>query len=77
MPKLRQGSCFPPLLEPGKVSEKALVAVIQGRAAKRIDGIGGYPLAGSTNWSGPGGDLVRQVAWPIAATKASAAALSA
>ena len=30
VPKLRQGSYFPPFLEPRKVSEKALVAVIQG-----------------------------------------------
>ena len=30
VPKLRQGSCFPPFLEPRKVSEKALVAVLQG-----------------------------------------------
>src|SRR3954454_11365849 len=29
VPKLRQGSYFPPFLEPRKVSEKALVAVIQ------------------------------------------------
>jgi len=30
MPKLRQGSYFPPFLEARKGSEKALVAVIQG-----------------------------------------------
>ena len=30
IPKLRQGSYFPPFLEPRKTSEKALVAVIQG-----------------------------------------------
>jgi hypothetical protein len=29
IPKLRQGSYFPPFLEPRKLSEKALVAVIQ------------------------------------------------
>src|SRR5919205_973235 len=29
VPKLRQGSYFPPFLEPRRVSEKALVAVIQ------------------------------------------------
>jgi len=29
-PKLRQGSYFPPFLEPRRTSEKALVAVIQG-----------------------------------------------
>ena len=30
VPKLRQGSYFPPFLEPRKMSVKALVAVIQG-----------------------------------------------
>ena len=30
IPKLRQGSYFPPFLEPRKTSEKALLAVIQG-----------------------------------------------
>jgi transposase-like protein len=30
IPKLRQGSYYPPFLEPRKTSEKALVAVIQG-----------------------------------------------
>ena len=30
IPKLRQGSYFPPFLEARKVSEKALIAVIQG-----------------------------------------------
>ena len=30
IPKLRQGSYFPPFLDPRKTSEKALVAVIQG-----------------------------------------------
>jgi transposase-like protein len=30
IPKLRQGSYFPPFLEPRKTSEKAVVAVIQG-----------------------------------------------
>ena len=29
IPKLRQGSYFPPFLEPRKTTEKALVAVIQ------------------------------------------------
>ena len=32
-PKVRQGSCFPPFLEPRKTSEKALVAVIQATAS--------------------------------------------
>jgi transposase-like protein len=42
VPKLRQGAYFPPFLEPGKVSEKALVAVIQeawigGVSTRRVD----------------------------------------
>src|SRR5919199_5082511 len=42
VPKLRQGAYFPPFLEPRKVSEKALVAVIQeawigGVSTRRVD----------------------------------------
>jgi putative transposase len=42
IPKLRQGSYFPQFLEPRKVSEKALVAVIQeawigGVSTRRVD----------------------------------------
>ena len=42
IPKLRQGSYFPPFLEPRKISEKALVAVIQeawigGVSTRRVD----------------------------------------
>ena len=42
IPKLRQGSYFPPFLEPSKTSEKALVAVIQeawvgGVSTRRVD----------------------------------------
>src|ERR671928_719934 len=42
VPKLRQGSYFPPFLEPRKVSEKALVAVIQeawigGVSTRKVD----------------------------------------
>jgi transposase-like protein len=42
VPKLRQGSYFPPFLEPRKVSERALVAVIQeawigGVSTRRVD----------------------------------------
>jgi putative transposase len=42
IPKLRQGSYFPPFLEPRKTSEKALVAVIQeawvsGVSTRRMD----------------------------------------
>src|SRR3954454_24055204 len=41
-PQLRQGSYFPPFLEPRKTSEKALVAVIQeawvgGVSTRRVD----------------------------------------
>ena len=42
IPKLRQGSYFPPFLEPRKTAEKALVAVIQeawigGVSTRRVD----------------------------------------
>ena len=42
IPKLRQGSYFPPFLEPRRTSEKALVAVIQeawigGVSTRRVD----------------------------------------
>ncbi len=42
IPKLRQGSYFPPFLEPRKLTEKALVAVIQeawisGVSTRRVD----------------------------------------
>src|SRR5918998_2782555 len=42
VPKLRQGSYFPPFLEPRKVSERALVAVLQeawigGVSTRRVD----------------------------------------
>jgi transposase-like protein len=45
IPKLRQGSYFPPFLEARKGSEKALVAVIQeawigGVSTRRVDGSG-------------------------------------
>ena len=41
-PKLRQGSYFPPFLEPRRTSEKALVAMIQeawisGVSTRRVD----------------------------------------
>ena len=41
VPKLRQGSYFPPFLEPRRMSEQALVAVIQGRErrSRRIGGV--------------------------------------
>ena len=42
IPKLRQGSYFPPFLEPRKTTEKALVSVIQeawigGVSTRRVD----------------------------------------
>jgi transposase-like protein len=42
IPKLRQGSYFPPFLEPRRTTEKALVAVIQeawigGVSTRRVD----------------------------------------
>jgi transposase-like protein len=42
IPKLRQGSYFPPFLEPRKTAEKALVTVIQEAW------IGGVSMSGST-----------------------------
>jgi len=44
IPKLRQGSYFPPFLEPRKTAEKALVTVIQeawigGVSTRRVDGL--------------------------------------
>ena len=36
IPKLRQGSYFPPFLEPRKTSEKALVAVIPSQPPARL-----------------------------------------
>jgi hypothetical protein len=59
VPKLRQGSYFPPFLEPRKMSEKALVAVIQeawinGVSTRRVDdlvqalvGCADHPSGGS------------------------------
>ncbi len=35
IPKLRKGSCFPGFLEPRRMAEKALTAVIQGEASGR------------------------------------------
>ena len=44
IPKLRQGSYFPPFLEPRKIAEKALVSVIQeawigGVSTRRVDNL--------------------------------------
>ena len=54
IPKLRQGSYFPPFLEARKISEKALVAVIQEAwiAASR--------RGGSTSWSRHGAERDQQ-----------------
>jgi len=51
IPKLRQGSYFPPFPEARKVSEKALIAVIQeawigGVSTRRFDAAGGRAGAG-------------------------------
>ena len=48
IPKLRQGSYFPPFLEPRKTSEKALVAVIQESlgSGRRLDPARRRPGAG-------------------------------
>jgi putative transposase len=51
IPKLRQGSYFPPFLEARKVSEKALIAVIQeawigGVSTRRVDPAGRRSGAG-------------------------------
>src|SRR3954466_1045765 len=45
IPKLRQGNHFPPFLEAWKVSEKALIAVIQGAW------VGGVSTRRWTTWS--------------------------
>ena len=45
IPKLRQGTYFPPFLEPRKMSERALAAVVQEAW------IGGSRPAASTSWS--------------------------
>jgi transposase-like protein len=42
IPKLRQGSCFPPILERRNTSEKALIAVLQeawiaGVSTRKVD----------------------------------------
>src|SRR3712207_4711518 len=52
IPKLRQGSYFPPFLEARKTAEKALVAVIQeawvgGVSTRRVDDL----VQGSDQWS--------------------------
>ncbi len=60
IPKLRQGSYFPPFLEPRKTSERALVAVIQeawigGVSTRRVDDLVqamGMPSSRATAWEG-------------------------
>jgi putative transposase len=49
IPKLRQGSYFPPFLEPRKTSEKALVAV------SRKPGSAASPPGASMTWCRPWG----------------------
>ena len=50
IPKLRKGSYFPGFLEPRRMSEKALTAVIQeayiqGVSTRSVDDLGSCPLA--------------------------------
>ena len=74
IPKLRQGSYFPPSLEPRKTSEKALVAVIQeawvgGVSTRRVD-----DLVQAMGLSGIGKSTVRSCArtsttgWALSST---------
>ena len=49
IPKLREGSYFPSLLEPRRRSERALLAVIQQAYVE------GYPQGGWMTWSRPWG----------------------
>ncbi len=57
IPKLRQGSYFPPFLEPRRTSEKALVAVIQEARANPSDFAGSAACRPSawTTWCRPWG----------------------
>src|SRR5919199_135395 len=74
IPKLRQGRHFPPLLEPRKTSEKALVAVIQeawigGVSTRRVD-----DLVQAMGLSGISKSTVSKLCKARAARSASAAA---
>ena len=46
IPKLRKGSYFPGFLEPRRMAEKALTAVVQEAYAGRLDPLGGRSGAG-------------------------------
>ena len=46
IPKLRKGSYFPGFLEPRRMAEKALAAVIRGLHPGRVDPLGRRPGAG-------------------------------
>lgn len=46
IPKLRKGSYFPGFLEPRRMAEKALTAVVQEACAGRLDPLGRRPDAG-------------------------------
>ena len=62
IPKVREGSYFPSLLEPRRRSEKALLAVIQQA----------YPSAGSGRaWKGcpPGGWMISSSPWAAMASR--------
>ena len=80
IPKLRQGSYFPPFLEPRKTSEKALVAVIQEAWVGGVSTIDGQetidPVPEGTAVSRPprGGSMTwcRRWGWPASARARSA-----
>ena len=68
IPKLRQGSYFPPFLEPRRTTEKALVAVIQEAW------IGGVSTRRSTTWSRRWGSLAsRRARSPSSARRSTSA----
>jgi putative transposase len=76
IPKLRQGSYFPPFLEPRKTSEKALVAVIQeawvgGVSTRRVDDLV-QAMGGGGQGSGGGAAGMPPEGWPGSARAPSA-----
>jgi hypothetical protein len=76
IPKLRQGSYFPPFLEPRKTSEKALVAVIQeawisGVSTRRVDDLV-QAMGGAAQGSGGEAAGMAAEGWPGSAKAPSA-----
>ena len=63
IPKLRQGSHFPPFLEPRKTTEKALVAIIQ---EARIGGVSTRKVDDLVQAMGPASP---RYAWPESARR--------